>query len=154
MQFPNTLLQNFSKSYSSLESSGLLNNIFRLCYTNLSFTPTPQHCIILTDIGSPTYPVHLLSATLQAPSTFEEVLPSEYLFHFGNNYNTCTWVTAVFIVFENFICAYFHHIALEIMSLLTCILILMYLLNFEKAVDQVFKLHQGSYLSITYLTNF
>ena len=152
MQFPNTLLQNFLKSYSSLDSSGLLNNISRLCYTNLSFTPTPQHCIILTDIGSPTYPVRLLSATLQAPSTFEEVLPSEYLFHFGNIIHV--WVTAVFIVFENFICAYFHHIALEIMSLPTCILILMYLLNFEKAVDQVSKLHQGSYLSITYLTNF
>ena len=36
MQFPNTLLQNFFKSYSSLDSSGLLNNISRLCYTNLS----------------------------------------------------------------------------------------------------------------------
>ena len=152
MQFPNTLLQNFLKSYSSLDSSGLLNNISRLCYTNLSFTPTPQHCIILTDIGSPTYPVRLLSATLQAPSTFKEVLPSEYLFHFGNIIHV--WVTAVFIVFENFICAYLHYIALDIMSLPTCILILLYLLNFEKAVDQVSKLHQCSYLSITYLTNF
>ena len=56
MQFPNTLLQTFLKSYSSLDSSGPLNNISRLCYTKLSFTPTPQHCIILTDIGSPTYP--------------------------------------------------------------------------------------------------
>lgn len=153
MQFPNTLLQNFLKSYSSLDSSGLLNKISRLCYTNLSFTPTPQHCIILTDIGSPTYPVRLLSATLQAPSTFEEVLPSEYLFHFGNNYNTCMGYCS-FHCLENFICAYFHHIALEIMLLPSCILILMYLLNFEKAVDQVSKLHQCSYLSITNLTNF
>ena len=103
MQFPNTLLQNFFKSYSSLDSSGLLNNISRLC---LSFTPTPQHCIILTDIGSPNYPVRLLSATLWAPSTFEEVLPSEYLFHFGNNYNTCMGYCSFHCLWKFYMCIF------------------------------------------------
>lgn len=37
MHFLNTVLQNFLKSYSSLDSIGLLNNISRLCSTLIDY---------------------------------------------------------------------------------------------------------------------
>ena len=140
MQFPNTLLQTFLKSYSSLDFSGPLNNISRLCYTNLSFTPTPQHSIILTDIGSPPILYVFFLPLSRLPAHLRKSYPQNIYFTL-EIIIIHVWVTAVFIVFENFICAYFHHIALGIMSFTTCILILMYLLNFEKALDQISKLH-------------
>ena len=140
MQFPNTLLQNFLKSYSSLDSSGLITSLdFVILIYHYFFY---SHSSTLHNLNWHRVP-HLSCTSSFCHSLGSQhiwgSLTSEYLFHFGNIIHV--WVTAVFIVFENFICAYLHHIALEIMSLPTCILILMYLLNFEKAVDQVFKLH-------------